>query len=362
MQSPKVSTDSPAPHLAGPVSWYRSPVPAGTLTDLHRRSDWLGGLQTVGYLGLLIATGAAAFFAAGRLPAWAVVAIVFAHGTCCAFLVNAIHELCHGAVFKTRFLNAFFLKIFGFFGWSNNFEMFWASHQRHHRYTLHPPDDLEVVLPMRLVAKHFLLQGFVDPVLAWRTFKKTLRVARGRMEGEWELALYPDSVPKARKAAVRWARVLIVGHGLILAFSVYKRLWLLPVVTTFAPFYGGWLFFLCNSAQHIGLQDNVPDFRLCCRTITLNPVVQFLYWHMNYHTEHHMYAAVPCYRLGRLHRLIREDLPECPSGIVATWRQIAEIQRKQEADPTYQYAAPLPSSRTAQSPRPTVSTSGRKAG
>lgn len=43
--------------------------------------------------------------------------------------------------------------------------------------------------------------------------------------------------------------------------------------------------------QHAGLSDNVPDFRLCCRTMILNPFFRFLYWHMNYHTEHHMYAA-----------------------------------------------------------------------
>jgi fatty acid desaturase len=90
------------------------------------------------------------------------------------------------------------------------------------------------------------------------------------------------------------------------------------------------------------LQDDVPDFRLCCRTFTLNPVVQFLYWHMNYHIEHHMYAAVPCYRLGRLHRLIKHDLPPCPAGLLATWREIAAIQAIQEIDPEYQHVAPVP--------------------
>ena len=111
----------------------------------------------------------------------------------------------------------------------------------------------------------------------------------------------------------------------------------MPVLTSLAPCYGGWLFFLCNNTQHIGLQDRVPDFRLCCRTFTLHPVVRFLYWHMNYHTEHHMYAAVPCYRLGRLHALIRHDLPPCADGIAAVWREIALIQNQQAADPAYRH-------------------------
>ena len=98
----------------------------------------------------------------------------------------------------------------------------------------------------------------------------------------------------------------------------------------------------CNSSQHIGLSDEVPDFRLNSRTIYLNPVVEFLYWHMNYHIEHHMYAAVPCYKLGRLHRAIRHDLPETPNGLVATWRQIGTIQARQKQDPDYQYHPELP--------------------
>ena len=81
------------------------------------------------------------------------------------------------------------------------------------------------------------------------------------------------------------------------------------MLITLAPFYGGWLLYLCNNTQHVGLQDYVPDFRLCTRTIRLHPFVQFLYWHMNFHTEHHMYAAVPCYHLGKLHRAIAHDLP-----------------------------------------------------
>ena len=99
---------------------------------------------------------------------------------------------------------------------------------------------------------------------------------------------------------------------------------------------------LCNNTQHAGLQDDVPDFRLCCRTFTLNRFAQFLYWDMNYHIEHHMYAAVPCYNLGRLHQLIKHDLAPCPHGLAATWKEIGDIQKMQKADPEYQHVMPLP--------------------
>ena len=43
-----------------------------------------------------------------------------------AFLINAVHELGHGTVFKTKALNAFFVRVFAFSGWIN-FEMFNAE-------------------------------------------------------------------------------------------------------------------------------------------------------------------------------------------------------------------------------------------
>jgi fatty acid desaturase len=332
------------PHISNqqqrPVTWYRTPIEPKTLRTLHERSDWMGLTQTLSYLGLLVFTGIAALYGIGRLHWTFVVAIIFMHGTVSAFLINGVHELGHGTVFKTKSLNAFFMKVLAFLGWIN-FEIFHASHARHHRYTLHPPDDLEVVLPIKVLVKHFFLQGFINPVAAYEAVKETVRIARGKFRGKWELTLFPEGDDE-RRHPMNWARTLLIGHGLILAISIYYRLWLLPVVTTLAPFYGGWLFFLCNNTQHIGLQDNVPDFRLCCRTFILNPFVRLLYWQMNYHTEHHMYAAVPCYRLGKLHELIKHDLPPCPKGIIATWKEIAAIQRKQEADPSYQHIASLP--------------------
>ena len=138
------------------------------------------------------------------------------------------------------------------------------------------------------------------------------------------------------------APALLIGHSLLVLLSLYFGLWMLPVVTTLAPFYGGWLLYLCNNTQHVGLQDDVPDYRLCCRTIIINPFVQFLYWHMNFHTEHHMYAAVPCYNLGKLHRAIKSDLPHCPVGLYESWTEIIAILRQQQVDPTYEFVPELP--------------------
>ncbi len=331
----------PEPTSIPSIHWYRSPLPREVHAALHRRSDVLGFLQTGGYLGLLACTGATAVWCATHAPWYVTAAILFAHGTGWAFMINAFHELVHDSVFRTRWLNRFFLRIVSFLGWLNHHH-FWSSHTEHHRFTLHPPGDLEVTLPTHVSRKDFLRSAVLNvDGFKWMV-RNTLRLARGRLDGAWEHALFLERYPERQGPVVRWARLVLAGHALILVVSVWRGWWMLPVVTTLAPFYGAWLFFLLNNTQHIGLVDNVPDFRLCCRTILVNPLFQFLYWHMNYHTEHHMYAAVPCYRLGALHRAIAADMPACPRGIVATWRQIAAIQERQATEPTYQYRAPLP--------------------
>lgn len=328
------------------IGWYRTPLRKEVLRELSRRNDRKAWLQVSGHLGFLALTGGLSLYSAGRWPVWATLLILFVHGTGHSFMINAVHELGHRTVFSGRRTNEFFLRVFAFLGWIH-FPIFRASHARHHDYTLHPPDDLEVVLPMHVIVRHFFQRGLVNieaPPGAW---KEAVRLARGRFQGEWENRLFPEGRPDLRREPVNWARTLLIGHTLIVAISIGFGWWMVPVVISLAPFYGNLLFQLCNNTQHIGLRDNVPDFRLCCRTFSLNPIARFLYWHMNYHTEHHMYPSVPCYHLRKLHQAIKHDLPPCPAGLVETWREILAIQRRQREDPGYQHAAPLPGSKEA---------------
>ena len=62
---------------------------------------------------------------------------------------------------------------------------------------------------------------------------------------------------------------------------------------------------------------------------------------MNWHTEHHMYAGVPCYNLKKLARATAADMPE-PRTLVGAWREMLEIWNRQLHDPDYQYDTPLP--------------------
>jgi fatty acid desaturase len=307
---------------------------------LNKRSDLKGLLQIGAHITLILLTGTLAWKVQERI--YLLLPVLLLYGTFYVFILNATHEMSHNSVFKTRFINAFFLRLFCFLGWRSHI-FFWASHAEHHKYTLHPPDDLEVVLPRKLTLKEFIRAGFVDPWTFWNTVRQTVRYSLGKLEGEWENHLFPPEAVDKRRQLVYWARFILAGHAAIVGVSIYYGLWLLPVLTTCGVFYGGWLRFLCNNTQHTGLKDDVPDFRLCTRTVILNPFFRFLYWHMNYHIEHHMYAAVPCYNLGKLHKLIKHELPPCHRGLWPAWKEIIATLKKQRQDPAYQCVPELPS-------------------
>lgn len=329
------------------IPWYRTKIERELLADLNRRSNILGFLQTLGYLGTLTATGALAWWTTLHLVWYWSIPAFFLHGICYAFIINGFHELVHSSVFRTQPLNTFFLYVLSFLGWYNPIH-FWASHTAHHKYTLYPPEDGEVVFPVHLKLKDFLRNGIVSPHGARARILGTIRRGFfGRLNPGWDQRLFPPENVDGRRRLFRWDRIMTLGHVLLVAGALYLGWWQLPVLVTLGSFYGGILFLFCNSAQHIGLTDNVPDFRLCSRTIYLNPIVRFLYWHMNFHIEHHMYAAVPCYRLGRLHTAMQYDLPPTPSGLIATWREIFAIVERQQVEPDYQFRPEVPAAEAA---------------
>jgi fatty acid desaturase len=334
------------------VKWHRCHVPREVLSGLNKRSNFLGFAQTLAYLGLLALNAGAAIYSFKHWPWYVTALLVFVNGHWWHFLINGFHELVHDSVFRTQWLNAFFLRVLSFLGWYNH-HWFWASHTEHHKYTLHPPDDSEVVLPQKHELGKVWQWGLVNWRYPWHTLRNQVRTVMGWIaaEDKWTATLFPASDPVRRRAWRRWGLVVLAGHALIAAAAIAMGYWIVLLVVTFPMMFGGWLHFFCNASQHVGLRDNVPDFRLCCRTIYLNPFLQFLYWHMNYHTEHHMFAAVPCYKLGKLHRAIKSQMPHCPNGLWETWKHIAWILEQQKVDPHYQFSAQLPEDAATGQPR-----------
>ena len=129
------------------VKWYRSPIEREKLRHLMQRSDLRGAFQAVGHLALWTGTGLLSYYLF-KQQLWVGFAVtLFLHGTVGSFFKGMpVHELGHGTVFRTMGLNRLFLRIYSVLGWWN-FHEYAMSHTYHHRYTLHPEGDREVILP-----------------------------------------------------------------------------------------------------------------------------------------------------------------------------------------------------------------------
>ncbi len=333
------------------IAWYRSSIERGRLEKLTQRSDLRGTLQTLGHLGLILLTATATCYFFSRHFWIAFALALFVHGTIYSFIPGyATHELSHGTVFRTKWANALVLRFFGLITWFNPHH-YKLSHTYHHLYTLHQRGDRELLLPIEPTL-HFirLLQLFSINLYSrkepWSyplipVVGATVKLAlMGKLDKEWLEAVYEDQ-DKTRKKAINWARLTLGFHLALFVVSASLNLWCLPIVITFGAFIANWYRYFVGAPMHTGLMDNTPDFRLCVRTITLDPFSEFIYWHMNWHTEHHMYAGVPCYNLASLSRVLATDLPK-PRTLLGAWREMRETWRKQQLDSTYQYVTPLP--------------------
>ena len=330
------------------VNWYRSPIERAKLQKLMQRSNLRGAFQAGGHLALWAATGVLAYVLF-REHVWVGFGVaLFLHGTVGSFFKGqAVHELGHGTVFRSKWLNQVFLRIFSLLGWWNYHE-YAMSHTYHHRYTLHPEGDREVMLPRNPTLWFIsLLQLFtvninfkIESNSVYYTIRRIVWTALNRYDDAWVKSLYQEQ-PTARRQAVNWARLVLAFHVVVIGAFIAIGQPILAVLVSGHLFIGNGLKYFVALPMHCGLRDNVPDFRKCVRTITLDPISEFLYWHMNWHTEHHMFAGVPCYNLAKMNAAVKDDMPK-PRTLISAWREMRETRRRQEDDPDYQFDTPVP--------------------
>ena len=315
-------------------AWYRSVVTRARMKDLMRRSD-LPALRDTGlWLGLGVVAATAGVLLWGSwwaVPCFAIYGVLY--GTASD---SRWHEMGHGTAFKTRWMDAVAYQIACFCMMRDPTVWRW-KHARHHSETLIVGRDLEITAmrPARLARILLNLFGIIDVPDAFRLM---VLHAAGKLAAEESMYVPAAERPKVRHVSWVWLAI----YGVTFAGAVLSGSWI-PVVLIGGPrLYGVCLSVLYELTQHAGLGENVLDYRLNTRTVLMNPVSRFLYLNMNYHTEHHMFPAVPYHQLPSLHEEIKGDLPAPYPSMWAAYREIVPAVARQLRDQSYFVKRELP--------------------
>ena len=109
---------------------------------------------------------------------------------------------------------------------------------------------------------------------------------------------------------------------LVFAYSFYIGS-ILPIIYIILPTYiGKPIWFAVNVTQHLAAKVDTKDHRLSTYSVRINPILSFLYWHMEYHLEHHMYPMVPSYNLKKLRKEIDSELPKPFNSLFDFYRRV----------------------------------------
>jgi len=329
------------------IDWYRTPLPPGVLKELTQKSDLKGLLHAGSFLLLWVATTFLCVWFV-QLQWWIpLIVTMYLHGIVHSFMSMSagVHELSHGTSFKTKKLNEFFYKLFCFLTWNNPIH-FRTSHTYHHQFTVHRGVDKEIMqepVEETISTANLIFWFTLDVPWLWKLVSANVGHAFGHNRPDffyWD-PLFEDADPK-RKEMIKWARIILFGHiALMIVFAIF-HFWILIYCVTFGSFFAMFLAKFCGALQHTGLSENIPDWRVVCFTAEFNPIMRFLYWNMNYHVEHHMYAAVPFYNLPKLHKLVAADFPIPQKSFIAGIRTLFRIRKEQKKDPSYLFSPSFP--------------------
>ena len=293
------------------------------LRELMQRSDLYGALQLGSHVGAILISGILLWQTWGSL--WAVPLFAI-HGVLINFLYAGQHELSHGTVFKTQWINVLFGRIIGFLMiFPRDFDK--IQHWAHHQHTQNWEKDGELVRePYTL--KSYLL-WFWGPTYWQSRVVRILRFCRG-------IVLEPYIRAEEHALVIREARIHAAVYALIALVSLATGswaaviLWLAPMIVM-KPVHQ-----LQNTIEHLGLshEDNILENTRSTKT---NAIMRWLCWQMPYHTAHHTFPSVPFWKLRDLDAEMKGNgaTPHAMGWIEFQIEVMRKLSAKSEADYPY---------------------------
>ncbi len=303
------------------AEWYHTDIPRKEMKELMKREDQPAIRDSFVLFGVMIVS---AGIGIALWPSWWSAPFWLAYGVLYGSAMDSRwHECGHGTAFRTGWMNDVIYQIASFCMIRNPVEWRW-SHARHHTDTVVVGRDPEIVA-MRPPALFRIFLNFFGILDAYNGWKRMLFNAAGKIDPE-EATFIPESeLPKVIRIARIWTAIYAAA-----IFTAVATQSILPLMVIGLPrLYGAWHHVMTGILQHAGLAENVLDHRLNSRTVYMNPISRFIYWNMNFHVEHHMFAMVPYHRLPKLHAKIKHDLPEPSPSILAAYREVWPALKRQ---------------------------------
>ena len=294
-------------------------ISAAQLADLCERCNWRAGTHLLGHVLLILLTGTALYLLLHSHwnALWCVPVFVL-HGAALNWLYAAQHEMMHHTAFRSRFLNEIGSRITGFIVLFPR-DLDRIAHFRHHRYTNDPQRDPELgdvqadAQPPSTAALVWRLCG----VMYWlRRIHYLLSLSSGNTSQVQFMSA------AERRCVVHEARVYLALYLAIFAGALYAQSWA-PLLYWIGPLLiARGTHEIQNLVEHTACAP-VSDVLLNSRVIRCNVFMHWIGWNMQYHCHHHLFAAVPFYRLPELDRLIGERLPQP----LSYWQAFKQIRR-----------------------------------
>ncbi|WEX08677.1 fatty acid desaturase [Chelativorans sp. AA-79] len=308
------------------TAWHQCDIDKKTLKRLMKRSDGKA-LVHIGAYGVMLALlAAASVYWWGAAPG---ILAYIAYGAVFGCLASLEHETHHGTPFRTRWINETVHWIAGLLAVKEPFSDRWL-HTKHHTHTYETGADVEIQTERPPSLGKLALDFFRIPFLL-NSFALMGRYAIGALP-----RVIREEAPVEERRKIIWSARAILGfYALLAALGLAYGQWFPLILTLGAKISGGWLHAWMSYTQHTGMPENVNDHRLNTRTVYTHPVLQFLYWNMNYHIEHHMFPMVPFYALPALYRELKSQMPLAYPGFWAAWREIIPTLVEQTRDPNY---------------------------
>ena len=323
--------------------WYKPNIDKKLLKELSKRSDWKGMRHVIIFFSVLFLSGYLTVLTWGTW--WGVLNLLI-YGNIYYCCVNIQHETNHQTFFKSKWLNKLFYNIVCIMGSFEQHRFKW-SHFHHHSYTISTKVedyDYENNTPRPTEPIRFLVNFLpLGPILNIQKLRHFTQIEIIRHALGFISPVIKMSVPKSEISKVKmWSRVHVLFWFFAVLLSFYFQSWLPVLMFVLVPFYGNTLELLMGLTQHAGLEENVKDHRRSSRTVIFNPILSFLYCHMEYHVEHHIFPKIPCYNLKKLREHIKNELPIASKGLWSAYREIIPAIFKQSKDKNYFIEVKLP--------------------